>query len=109
MERPETAEPRRRFVVVTLDQDVGLLHRVRRLRRRLPRRQRLRAAGRLPQQLRGAGLHLAPEGLLLQPPPRLRRVAVPVAAGWLGALQTAVVRLRLGWEVPLVQSLALCV
>ncbi len=79
--RPLSQRPCRPPLVEPLDGDVGHLLRVSRLRRRIPRRQRLRAAGRLPVGIRRARLHLPLEGPRRPPIARLRLGRLPSGPG----------------------------
>ena len=73
--RPDPLGPRRGRLVGALDREGRLGRRVQGLRRRFPRRPRLRAAGGLPRGVRRGGLHVPAEGLLLAGPDlRLRRL-----------------------------------
>ena len=71
--RPEAVRLRRGRGVGSLDLDLGVEPRIRGLRSGIPGRRRVRAAGRLPRRLGGAGIPVLPDRVLLEAPSARRR------------------------------------
>src|SRR5258708_38183102 len=107
MERSETEIERGLPLVQLQFQNVGLLHRGEGLRRQIPRRQRLRAAGGLPRELHRARTDVLSQERFLQPRSAIRDERIRLTPGRRPALPPPLIRVWIGWKVSVVQPLAI--